>query len=218
MRGIATAWQFWRHRCAPAVIAHVIRLLYSSANVSIGSTFRADGFPRCMVDRSATLRIGDQVLFREDVEIRAHGTSQIIVEDGVRVDRGVRILATNDAVVRIGKGSRIGLYCVFNCGDSLTVGNDSLVSGCVYLQTSMHRFCEAGIPAKDQGYTHAPVLIGHNVWLGAHVVVMPGVAVGDNVVVGSNAVVTRSIEPGSVVAGVPARPLAQQSPAGGAHA
>ena len=50
-----------------------------------------------------------------------------------------------------------------------------------------------------------PVTIGNDVWLGANVLVMPGVTIGDNVVVGAGAVVTRDIPSNSLAMGVPAR-------------
>ncbi len=51
------------------------------------------------------------------------------------------------------------------------------------------------------------VRIGHDVWIGHGAVIMPGVTIGNGAVVGANAVVTRDVEPYSIVAGVPARPV-----------
>lgn len=50
-----------------------------------------------------------------------------------------------------------------------------------------------------------PIEIGKNVWLGANVVVLPGVHIGDNVVVGAGAVIVCDIPANSVAVGVPAR-------------
>ena len=52
-----------------------------------------------------------------------------------------------------------------------------------------------------------PVTIGARVWCGARVTIGAGVTVGDDAVIGAGAVVVRSVEPNTVVAGVPARPL-----------
>jgi len=53
----------------------------------------------------------------------------------------------------------------------------------------------------------APVTIEDDVWLGAHVVVLPGVTIGAGSIVGAGSVVTKDVPPGVVVGGVPARVL-----------
>jgi carbonic anhydrase/acetyltransferase-like protein (isoleucine patch superfamily) len=45
------------------------------------------------------------------------------------------------------------------------------------------------------------------VWIGHGAIVLPGVTVGDGAVVAAGAVVTRNVEPYTIVAGVPARPI-----------
>lgn len=44
-----------------------------------------------------------------------------------------------------------------------------------------------------------PITIGDNVWLGANVIVLPGVTIGENSVIGAGSVVTKDI-PANVVA------------------
>lgn len=55
--------------------------------------------------------------------------------------------------------------------------------------------------------TRAPIIIEEDVWLGAGVVVLPGVRIGRGAIVGSNAVVTKDVEPLHVVAGQPAKTI-----------
>ena len=52
-----------------------------------------------------------------------------------------------------------------------------------------------------------PVHIGSNCWLGAGVIVMPGVTIGDNTVIGAGSVVTKDIPSGVVAVGNPCRVL-----------
>lgn len=52
-----------------------------------------------------------------------------------------------------------------------------------------------------------PVRIGNNCWLGAGVIVMPGVAIGDNSVIGAGSVVTKDIPSGVVAVGNPCKVL-----------
>ena len=53
----------------------------------------------------------------------------------------------------------------------------------------------------------APIVIEPDAWLGAGVVVLPGVRIGRAAIVGANSVVTRDVLPLHVVAGQPARTI-----------
>ncbi len=55
------------------------------------------------------------------------------------------------------------------------------------------------------------VHIGKNCWLGAGVLVMPGVTIGDNTVIGAGSVVTKDIPPNVVAVGNPCRVLREIS-------
>ena len=58
----------------------------------------------------------------------------------------------------------------------------------------------------------APIIIEDDVWLGAGVVVLPGVTIGRGAIVGANTVVTRDVPPLTVVAGQPARTVRVLTP------
>ena len=61
---------------------------------------------------------------------------------------------------------------------------------------------------RAQGYQYnAPVRIGRNCWLGAGVIVLPGVTIGDNVMVGAGSVVTKDLPDNVVAVGNPCRVL-----------
>ena len=60
-------------------------------------------------------------------------------------------------------------------------------------------------PRRDKWEAASPITIGHNVWLGGGVIVLPGVTIGDNTVVGAGSVVTRDLPPDVVAVGNPAR-------------
>lgn len=182
------------------------KLLFSSKRLAVGKGFRCDSWPDIQVTDQAKILIGDNVYFRRNVEVRAHGNSSVQFEGENRIDRGVRVLGANDASIKICSGARIGLYSVLNGGDSIHLGNKVLLSGFVYVQTSMHNFKGKGF-IQDQGYAHSPVVLEDNVWCGAHVVILPGVTMKNGSIAGSNAVVTKNVEVNQVVGGVPASPL-----------
>ena len=65
------------------------------------------------------------------------------------------------------------------------------------------------IPQEEPLYDRfsAPCVIGSDVWIGASACVLRGVTVGTGAVIAAGAVVTHDVEPYTIVAGVPARPI-----------
>ncbi len=59
---------------------------------------------------------------------------------------------------------------------------------------------------REKAYQYnLPVHIGRNCWLGAGVVVLPGVTIGDNTVIGAGSIVTKDIPANVVAVGNPCR-------------
>lgn len=59
---------------------------------------------------------------------------------------------------------------------------------------------------RQQAYQYnMPVKIGRNCWIGAGVIIVPGVTIGDNVVIGAGSIVTKDIPSGVVAVGNPCR-------------
>lgn len=65
------------------------------------------------------------------------------------------------------------------------------------------------LPAlREQAYQYnMPVHIGKNCWLGAGVLVMPGITIGDNCVIGAGSVVTKDIPANCIAVGNPCKVL-----------
>jgi acetyltransferase-like isoleucine patch superfamily enzyme len=57
------------------------------------------------------------------------------------------------------------------------------------------------------GDVHRPIIIEQDAWLGAGVIVLPGIRIGRGAVIGAGAVVIDDVPSFTVVAGVPARPI-----------
>ena len=83
------------------------------------------------------------------------------------------------------------------------VGNDVLFAPNVVLSTAGHPIDPEY--RKNDYQFNMPIRIGNNVWLGAGVIVMPGVTIGDNSVIGAGSVVTKDIPSGVVAYGVPCK-------------
>ena len=54
------------------------------------------------------------------------------------------------------------------------------------------------------------VVIGNDVWIGSHVLIMGGVKIGDGAIIAAGAVVTKDVPDNAVVVGVPARIISME--------
>lgn len=100
-----------------------------------------------------------------------------------------------------GKHVFVNAGCKFQDQGGIYIGDGALIGHNAVLATLNHD----PDPAKRQNLIPAPIHIGKNVWLGANVTVLPGVTIGENAIVAAGAVVTKDVEAGTVVAGVPAK-------------
>ena len=109
--------------------------------------------------------------------------------------------------IEIGHNFFANYNCVMLDVARITIGDNVMCATNVSLLTAGHPLHPQ---SRNSGYEYGiEIRIGNNVWLGANVVVNPGVRVGDNVVIGAGSVVTRDIPPDVVAAGNPCRVLRQ---------
>lgn len=86
----------------------------------------------------------------------------------------------------------------------ITIGDNAAIGPRAQLLTALHPIDDHH--ARRAGWeTAAPITIGHNVWLGAGVIVCPGVTIGDDSVVGAGSVVTRDVPAQVLAVGNPCR-------------
>lgn len=83
------------------------------------------------------------------------------------------------------------------------IGDNVLIGPNVVLATANHPV-RPDIRRKAAQY-NLPIHIGNNVWLGAGVIVVPGVNIGDNTVVGAGSIVTKDLPADCVAFGNPCR-------------
>lgn len=115
----------------------------------------------------------------------------------------------NGERIEIGSRSHIGENCSLWAGEGggrILIGEDALFGPQVYITASNYDY-GSGAPVWRQPRIEEDVVIGADVWLGARVIVLPGVTVGEGSIVAAGSVVTRDLPPGAVAAGVPARIL-----------
>ena len=126
---------------------------------------------------------------------------------GCRIGAGTRV----GPFVEIQRGVVIGERCkiqshTFIC-DGVQIGDGVFIGhGVMFVNDKRPRATNvAGELAGDDDWTLLPVRIGSGATVGSGAIVMGGVTVGAHAIVGAGAVVTRDVDEGQTVVGVPAR-------------
>jgi serine acetyltransferase len=168
-----------------AVVAGGARRVRLARGCTVGarSRFLAGGPGRIVV--------GEACWFASDVELDT--TTALHIGAGTTVQRRSSILGS----------TRIGRGCILAPNVFVSSGTHPFRS---FPELPIRR--QEALVALDpaaSGALDRPVWIQDDCWLGANVVVCPGVVIGRGSVVGANAVVLKHVPPYSVVAGVPAR-------------
>lgn len=83
------------------------------------------------------------------------------------------------------------------------VGDNTMIGPNVTIASAGHSILPE---LREKGYQfNMPVHIGRNCWIGAGVIIVPGINIGDNTVIGAGSIVTKDIPANSVAVGNPCR-------------
>lgn len=113
--------------------------------------------------------------------------------------------------ISVGDNVFINRGAVITARDRISIGSNTLIGHYAVIISGQHGYRDRGTLINQQGRESAPIVIEEDVWVGAHAVILKGVVLGRGCVVAAGSVVTRSVEPYTVVAGTPARQIAERT-------
>lgn len=154
--------------------------LHRRRRIRIPRSVRLRG--RAWIGGGGRITLGERVRINGDtvrVELVAWPRGHLSIGEGTCINYGTTISAHQS--VYIGRDSMIGQYAIINDND---------------YHDLEHRY---------QTPPSQPVVLEDRVWLGARVIVLPGVRIGHDSVISAGSVVTRDIPAGCIAAGHPAR-------------
>jgi galactoside O-acetyltransferase len=116
-------------------------------------------------------------------------------------ERGSRLAIGDDVLLNV------GVMLNADCGGAISIGSRVLIGPYTVIRAANHRIDDVHVPIMSQGHKPGLIVIEDDVWIGAHVTILPDVSIGRGAVIAAGSVVTRNIPAMAIAAGSPANVL-----------
>ena len=108
-------------------------------------------------------------------------------------------------MLSIGNNTFIGEKCIFNCFETIVIGNNVVTADNINFITNTHNYEDIIKPINEQGGEARPIIVGDGSWIGINSTILDGTVIGKNCVVGAHSLVKGSFPDYCVIAGAPAK-------------
>jgi len=137
--------------------------------------------------------------------------SKISIGKNTIVKSGSHLCPCNaSSSISIGNRSTIGFSTFIYASSQISIGHDCMIAPFVYIVDSDHGI-NLGTPMNLQKNISRPILIGSDVWIGAHSIILSGVKIGDGAVIAAGSVINQDVPANTIVGGVPAKIIKERS-------
>ncbi len=173
--------------------------IHSKANIHAGENTKITLGEKCSVLSHAVLRNGKGVQMADGSSISSY--CQIFPrEPGF------------DGQFIMGKGSNIGDFTTIDTSDDVIIGEQVALGPYDIIYTHDHDYKTESFAAWKGGVITGKVIIEDGAWVGARVTILPDVTIGKRAIVAAGSVVTKNVEAGDIVGGIPAKSLLKKKP------
>ena len=142
----------------------------------IGSSVRCEG--KIKLSGTKNIKIGDKCKFEKNIQLKTEGRGYIHIGTNVKIGKGVKIVSYSN--VTIEDNTHLGDYITIS-DYVTTTGQGQMVNG------------------------SKPVYIGKDAWIGKGTRIHAGITIGNGSTIAANSVVTKSVPPGVIAGGTPAK-------------
>jgi acetyltransferase-like isoleucine patch superfamily enzyme len=136
--------------------------------------------------RKVDVTIGDDFHIAQNSKIHIGERGHLLIKNHVKISSDIELIIHDGRIV-IGNNTRISRGCTI-------IPNNYVLN-------------DLTVTLGNQGLDYGSIIIGDNVWIGVHCVILNNVKIGDNCVIGAGSVVTRDVPSLSVYAGNPAKQI-----------
>ena len=144
-----------------------------------------------------------------------YGAERISLGNNVRID-DFCLLSAGEGGIEIGNYIHIAAYSSLIGKALIRLMDFSGLSSRVSVYSSSDDYSGKSmtnpmVPEEFRNVKSKPVIIGRHVIVGAGAVLLPGIEIGDGSAIGALSLVSKSVEPGVIVSGNPARTVTKRS-------
>jgi acetyltransferase-like isoleucine patch superfamily enzyme len=226
---------YWKLRLSKAEIGKLTKIsfplmLEGTGLLHIGDEVRIDRNVNLAIVEKGRIELGEKARLHEGVNLVAGAGGTIVLDEsscvlansiirnGSRLTLGKNsVIASDcrlfpreegyDGAITIGEGTHIGDGTIIDTCADVNIGNLVAIGPNCIFYTHDHDY-KTGLAAAWKGEVKTGnIMIGHGAWIGARVTILPGVTIGEKAVVAAGSIVTKDVLPGTIVGGIPAKPL-----------
>jgi len=155
-------------------------------------------------NRKFMLRIARKMFFSNRMRMGLYRWLGLKADEGSIIWCGNKI---NDCInISLGRNSILGPCNVLLAQGGIEIGENVNISGFCFIISQEHDIHDPGLRT-----TLAPVIIEDYAWIATGVTILPGVRIGKGAIIAAGSIVTKNVEAFAVMAGNPARKIAERN-------
>lgn len=174
---------------------YITDFLYSIKNKLLMIYCKCRG-SKCIIGKKVTICKHVRFILRRKGAINIGLNSTLCRSSKIVIDGGG---------VSIGNNTCVGENCIFNCFETIVIGNNVVTADNINFITNTHNYEDISKPINEQGGEARPIIVGDGSWIGINSTILDGTVIGKNCVVGAHSLVKGSFPDYCVIAGAPAK-------------
>lgn len=161
------------------------------------------------IKNNPLISLDENVQIKQNAIVESRFGGKIEIGKKTQILDGVILLTCGGDII-IGENCSINPYTIIYGVGGIKIGDNVLIAGHCMIIPNNHNFSDKNILITKQGCTAKGIIIEDDVWIGHGCSILDGVIVGKGSVIAAGSVVSKSVEPYSVMAGIPAKKIKER--------
>ena len=168
---------------------NLVSVIYSAFRIAMYKLMYGSNFKSGFIERISP-----------NVVLEFNRGSKVILGKRIRVHSGSKIKVRPGAELTVGNNVKMNYYCIVACHDSVRIGDGTEFGPSVYVYDHDHDYKKGLNSNSDkEAFTHSPIEIGKDCWIGANSIILQGSRIGDNCVIGAGSIIKGNVPSNTIV-------------------